>query len=42
VKPRADLKDGLDRESTKATPAEKAWALRDTFDGIVNALARPR
>jgi serine protease Do len=41
-KPKGALKKGLDREAALGTPTEKAWALRDTFDGIINALARPR
>jgi serine protease Do len=31
---------GLLRASTLATPAEKAWALRDTFDGLIDVALR--
>ena len=32
--------DGLLRASTLATYKEKAWALRDTFDGLIDVAAK--
>jgi serine/threonine protein kinase len=38
--PRADLKAGLERAATMKTPVEKAWAIRDSFDGLVRVVAK--
>jgi serine protease Do len=37
---RAAFGDGLLRASGLASPTEKAWALRDTFDGLIDAAGR--
>ena len=36
--PRDDLQKGLDRAAGLGSASEKAWALRDTFDGQLRAL----
>jgi hypothetical protein len=36
------FEDGLSRASSLKTYKEKAWALRDTFDGLLDVARRSR
>jgi hypothetical protein len=37
---RRALQDGLERASREGTPEERAWAMRDTFDGLLDVIER--
>jgi len=38
--PTRALRDGRQTAATRRTDAEKAWAMRDAFDGLLRALSR--
>ena len=40
--PRDALQQGLDRADALPTPLEKAWAMRDAFDGLLATAKKPR
>lgn len=42
VGPKKALKDGLDRAGKLKTPDQRAWAMRDTFDGLLDVIERAR
>ena len=38
--PASALKTGRERASKRTTPAERAWAMRDAFDGLLDVIDR--